>query len=91
MWLRQLWYAGNYETLDALFRRDVRRLPVIMDFVRYPYNPAVQAEAIRITQFLAERIPNIVDMLIQPAAGRAARCQVCLQCGSPASADIYDH
>ena len=39
---------------------------MLLDYVRYPHNPLIQAEAVRIAQFLAARIPNLVDLLLLP-------------------------
>ena len=56
----------HFEPLDAVLRRDRRRIPLLLDYVRYPHHPLVQAEAVRIAQFLAARIPNLVDLLLLP-------------------------
>lgn len=33
---------ASYETLDGVLRHDRRRVPVLLDYVRYPHNPAIQ-------------------------------------------------
>lgn len=55
--------AASYETLDTVLRHDRRRIPMLLDFVRYPHNPAVQAEAVRITTHLSGRA--CVDCFVQ--------------------------
>ena len=60
--------AVHYETLEAVLKRDLRRIPLLLDYVRYPYNPLLQAEAVRIAHFLTDRIPNLVDLLLPPLA-----------------------
>lgn len=34
--------TASYETLDSVLRHDRRRIPVLLDYVRYPHNPAIQ-------------------------------------------------
>jgi hypothetical protein len=60
--------SGQYEPLEVVIKSDKRRLPALLDYVRYSDSPAVQAEAIRITAALAGRMANIVDLLLQPPA-----------------------
>ena len=36
-----------------MLKHDSRRIPLLLDYVRYPYNPAIQAEAVRIASHLA--------------------------------------
>jgi hypothetical protein len=48
-----LYAAASYEPLDVVLRHDRRRIPLLLDFVRYPHNPAVQAEAVRIATHLS--------------------------------------
>ena len=45
--------AASYEPLDVVLRHDRRRIPLLLDFVRYPHNPAGQAEAVRIATHLS--------------------------------------
>lgn len=67
---RQANRSGVYETLDMVLRNDQRRLPALFDWVRYPYNPAVQAEAITVAQLLIPRIHNIVTLVLNsPPSG----------------------
>ncbi|KAK9829639.1 hypothetical protein WJX72_007011 [[Myrmecia] bisecta] len=61
--------SGRYETLDVALKADRRRLPLLLDFVRYPWNPAVQAQAIRISQVLVDRLPGLLDILLQAQPG----------------------
>ncbi len=73
--------AGSYETLEAVVRRDRRRLGALLGYVRYALNPALQAEAVRLGHHLSARLPAIVDYLIQPnpgARGSAVSVQVML-------------
>jgi hypothetical protein len=60
--------SGQYEPLEVVIKSDKRRLPALLDYVRYSDSPAVQAEAIRITAALTGRMANIVDLLLQPPA-----------------------
>lgn len=62
-------HLGSYETLDAVVRRDRRRLALLLGYVRYSINPAVQAEAVQLAHHLAARLPNIVDLLLHPFSG----------------------
>ncbi|KAK9838304.1 hypothetical protein WJX81_003260 [Elliptochloris bilobata] len=66
--LRRSPQAVGYETLDGPLRRNRRRLVALIDYVRYEVNPAVQAEAVRVTRALAERLPALLDMLLPPTA-----------------------
>ena len=60
------------ETLDVVLQRDHRRIPILLEYVRYPHNVWIQVEAIRIAQFLAARIPDLVDQILPPLASGAA-------------------
>ncbi|KAL4441042.1 hypothetical protein ABPG77_010473 [Micractinium sp. CCAP 211/92] len=62
--MQQASHSASYETLDMVLRHDRKRIPMLLDFVRYPHNPAVQAEAVRIATHLSERIPNLVPLLL---------------------------
>ena len=64
-----LFRTGSYETLEAVVRRDRRRLGALLGYVRYALNPALQAEAVRLGHHLSARLPAIVDYLIQPNPG----------------------
>lgn len=52
------------EPLDRVLRRQPVRLALLLDFVRYPHHPLVQAEAVRLAQFLSARTPDMVDLLL---------------------------
>ncbi|KAL4853554.1 Nuclear pore complex protein NUP205 [Chlorella vulgaris] len=68
--MRQASHSSSYETMDVVMRHDRRRIPLLLDFVRYPHNPAVQAEAIRIATHLSARTPNLVSLLLNaPSTG----------------------
>lgn len=53
------------ETLDAVLKRDTRRVSKLISCVGYTNSSAVQLEAIHLTQFFAARQPNLVDTLVQ--------------------------
>ena len=53
------------ETLDAVLKRDTRRVSKLISCVGYTSSSAVQLEAIHLTQFFAARQPNLVDTLVQ--------------------------
>lgn len=74
--MRQASHSAPYESLDAVLRHDQRRIPLLLDYVRYPHNPALQAEAVRIATHLAERIPNLVPLLLNsPPTGAVPAVQ----------------
>lgn len=55
---------ASYETLDAVLRHDRARIPLLLEYVRYPHNPALQVEALRLAEVLARRGPNMVPFLL---------------------------
>jgi len=59
------------ETLDAVLKRDSRRISKLISCVGYTPSSAVQVEAIRLTHFFAARQPTLADTLVQqkPTAG----------------------
>ncbi len=59
------------ETLDAVMKRDSRRISKLISCVGYTSNSAVQVEAIRLTHFFAARQATLADTLVQqkPTAG----------------------
>jgi len=59
------------ETLDAVLKRDSRRISKLISCVGYTPNSQVQVEAIRLTHFFAARQPTLADTLVQqkPTAG----------------------
>ncbi|KAL4457392.1 hypothetical protein ABPG75_012257 [Micractinium tetrahymenae] len=74
--MRQASHSASYEPLDVVLRHDRKRIPMLLDFVRYPHNPAVQAEAVRIATHLSERIPNLVPLLLNsPPTGNVPAVQ----------------
>eukprot|EP00887_Chlorella_sp_A99_P002898 scaffold6.g2898.t1 len=64
--------TGVYETLDGVLRHDRRRVPTLLDYARYPHNPAVQAEAVRIAAHLSDRVSNLVALLENAPGGGAS-------------------
>lgn len=56
--------TGSYEPLDAVLRHERQRIPLLLDYVRYPHNPAVQVEALRSALHLTQRLPNLVSLLL---------------------------
>jgi hypothetical protein len=74
--IRAATHSASYEMLDGVLRHDRRRIPVLLDYVRYPHNPAIQAEAVRIATHLSERIPNLVPLLLNsPPTGAVPAVQ----------------
>ncbi|KAL0044481.1 hypothetical protein WJX82_009054 [Trebouxia sp. C0006] len=70
--LRQVPSTGHWtETLDAVLKRDSRRISKLISCVGYTPNSQVQLEAIRLTHFFAARQPTLADTLVQqkPTAG----------------------
>jgi hypothetical protein len=61
------WWTGLYDTLDGIIRRDRRWLPALLDYVNYIPNPAIQAEAVKIALVLNARLPQLPQLLLQPA------------------------
>ena len=62
--------AASYESLDVVLRHDRRRIPLLLDFVRYPHNPAVQAEAARLATHLSGELKSqALSGLAAAAAG----------------------
>ena len=59
------------ETLDAVMKRDSRRISKLISCMGYTSSSAVQVEAIRLTHFFAARQPTLADTLVQqkPTAG----------------------
>lgn len=53
-----------FETLDAVLCHDRARLPLLFDFVRYPYNSKIQEESLRLILAIVQRIPHVVPFLI---------------------------
>lgn len=59
-----------------VLRHDRKRIPLLLDFVRYPHNPAVQAEAVRISSHLSgERVmTSMRALLFSLAPGTTRQC-----------------
>ena len=78
---------GSYEPLDAVLRHERQRIPLLLDYVRYPHNPALQVEALRAALHLTQRLPNLVSLLLTaPTTGAWRRA---LPTGRPASACLH--
>lgn len=59
-----------YSGLDAVLRHDRARIPLLLEYVRYPFNAQVQEEALRVARVIAQRTPNLVSLLLtMPAPG----------------------
>jgi len=56
--------SGSYETLDTVLRHDRRCLGHLLNWIKYPHNPAIQAEVIVLTHLLVLRMPNIVSLAL---------------------------
>ena len=48
-----------------MLRHDRRRLAALLDFVRYPNHPGIQAEAILLAQTFSDRLENLVAVILQ--------------------------
>ena len=59
------------EPLEKVLQRDPRRIPGLLEFVRYPYNSQIQQEAILLAQHLDERLPSMVQQLLSPGLAGA--------------------
>jgi hypothetical protein len=66
---RRSMQRGGYETFEAVLRHDRSRIPALMEYVRYPFNPKVQEEALRLTSVIAERTPHLVQLLLNAPGG----------------------
>ena len=64
--------AGTYEPLDGVLRHDRSRIPALLDYVRYPHNPALQVTVLRLAAHLAERVPDLVHLLPGEGVDRTA-------------------
>lgn len=61
--IRRVTHTATYESLDGVFRHDRSRIPALLDYVRYPHNPALQFYALKLTAVLVERLPDLVHLL----------------------------
>lgn len=57
------WQGEAHSTLDAVILHDRTRALALMDYCRFSYEVQVRHEALRISQQLINRIPNIVNIL----------------------------
>lgn len=55
--------AGAYSPLDTVVLHDRSRLQFLMEYSRFEYNSEVRHEALKISQELIRRVPNIVNIL----------------------------
>lgn len=67
-------YTGIYQTLDAGLAADPRLVAQLLGYVRYSFNPGLQAAALRVAGHLSARLPDLIPLLA--GAGK---------CGSPIS------
>lgn len=65
---------GSAALLDAALQKDRRRLPALLQWVRYTGLAAIQLEALQLTHLLAARMPAIVDLLLQAPRNGDASC-----------------
>ncbi len=65
--------TGLYQTLEEMLAADPRLVAGLLGYVRYPYNPAVQAEALRIAGHLSARLPDLLPLLA--GAGASLNCK----------------
>ena len=56
-------YAGLYQTLDGVLAADPRLVAQLLGYVRYGFNPGVQAAALRVAAALAARLPDLIPLL----------------------------
>ena len=64
-------FVVRLEHLENALKKDSRLIPAILGFVQYPYNQDIQVEAIKLTQHLVVRLPNLLDFLQIKTRGRA--------------------
>lgn len=76
---RRSMQRGGYETFEAVLRHDRSRIPALMEYVRYPFNSKVQEEALKLSSVIAERTPQLVQLLLtaptNSAPGQAPTAQ----------------
>lgn len=60
-------HAVYIQSLDKVLQRDPRRIPCLLEYVRYGFNKDIQREAILIALHLDERLPSLVTQLLSPA------------------------
>ena len=54
----------GYETFESVLRHDRSRIPIVLEYVRYPFNSKIQEETVKITASIAQRIPGLVQLLL---------------------------
>ena len=62
--------SSIYQPLDRALRRELWRVPALLDYCRYAPDPGIQAEALRLARELSPRLrgPAAVDALLQAGA-----------------------
>ena len=71
-------------TLETALQRDKRRLPGLLQWVRYTERGSIQMEAIKLAHLLSARMPTLVDLLLQAPSDSASAPAVCM-CVHPCS------
>lgn len=70
-------WPGVGVTLDTVLQRDRRRLPGVLQWVRYSARASIQMEAIKLAHILSSRMGTFVDLLLQaPADSEPGACFV---------------
>jgi len=65
---------SSYDGLEAVLLHDRSRIPVLLEYVRYPFNTRVQEEALRLANAIIVRIPNLVLLILTIPLDGAATC-----------------
>lgn len=55
--------TGLYQTLEEVLAADPRFVATLLGYVRYAFNPGLQAEALRVAGHLAARLPDLLPLL----------------------------
>ena len=57
--------AADARLLDEVLKVDARRLPLLLSFVGYSINPAVQLATVQLAHMISARQGNLADILLQ--------------------------
>ena len=57
--------AADARLLDEVLKVDARRLPLLLSFVGYSINPAVQLATAQLAHMISARQGNLADILLQ--------------------------
>ena len=66
--------AVDARLLDEVLKVDARRLPLLLSFVGYSINPAVQLATVQLTHMISARQGNLADILLQHSTVSSEPC-----------------